>query len=212
MSPTIASLVRTISPAYAPCEHFRGVCSQMRWSPSSGHVPRGFCGALGDIGDVELVLVTAEPGDPLHGEVHTDVESALEYSLSCLRSTATPFHRNIRLILDFCFPQQSLDQQLRRTWRTNSVLCSARVECGRIPQAVERTCMSNYLVRQLALIPHAFVAALGKKAQDRLRRQGIPFFPAAHPSSRRSNDEKHASWRALAEELRKHHQGSGSVS
>jgi hypothetical protein len=200
----VSPLLRTIQPAYAPCEHFGGVCGEMRWSPPGGHVPRGFCGALGDVGEVELVLVSAEPGDPLRGEAHTDLESAVEYSLSSLRRRATPFHQNVRLILDLCFPNLSFDEQLRRTWRTNSVLCSARVECGGVPRSVERTCMSAYLSRQLALVPNALVAALGRKAQDRLRRQGIRFFPAAHPASRKSNEVKHASWKALAQELRRH--------
>lgn len=103
-----------------------------------------------------------------------------------------------------CFPNQSLDEQLRCVWRTNAVLCSAKVECGRVPRSIERTCVSLYLTRQLGLVPQALVAALGNKAQHRLSRQGIRCFPAAHPSSRKSTEEKHASWRALAEELYQH--------
>ena len=197
-------LLKAILPAHAPCEHFRGACKQMRWSPSQGHVPRGFCGALGEVGEVELVLVTAEPGDPQSGEAFTDIQSAVENSLRCLREGATPFHKNICLILDLCFPNQSLDEQLHRTWRTNSVLCSAQVESGPIPQSVESICMRHYLVPQLALLPHALVAALGRKAHRRLGRQGIASFHALHPSSRKSNEEKHASWKALAEELFRH--------
>lgn len=197
----LSPLLDVIRPAYAPCEHFRGVCRQMRWSPTKGHVPRGFCGALGTAIEVQLVLVTAEPGDPLPGEVHSGIQSTVAYSLRGLREGVTPFHRNICLILDLCFPNQSLDEQLRRTWRTNSVLCSAMEECGPVPRAVESACMRRYLAPQLALIPHALVAALGGKAQKRLAREGIAFFPALHPSSRKSNAEKHASWRALAAEL-----------
>jgi hypothetical protein len=194
-------LLDVMRPAYAPCENFRGVCSQMRWSPSEGHVPRGFCGALGTVAEVNLVLVTAEPGDPLPGEAHTSIESTVEYSLRGLREGVTPFHRNICLILNLCFPNQSLDEQLRRTWRTNSVLCSAKVECGPVPRVVESACMRRYLAPQLALLPHALVAALGGKAQKRLGREGIACFSALHPSSRKSNAEKLASWRALAAEL-----------
>lgn len=194
-------LFDVILPAYAPCENFGGDCVQMRWSPTEGHVPRGFCGALGSAADVELVLVTAEPGDPLPGEVHSGIESTVAYSLRGLREGVTLFHRNICLILDLCFPNQSLGQQLRRTWRTNSVLCSAKVECGPVPRGVESACMRRYLAPQLALLPHAMVAALGSKAQKRLAREGIAFFPALHPSARKSNAEKYASWRALADEL-----------
>lgn len=194
-------LIESIRPAYKPCTHFAGVCSQMRWSPANGHVPRGFCGAIGNIREVELVLVSAEPGDPLPSEAHTDIESAIRFSMNVLRNPPSRYHQNFRRILEYCFPGQSLDEQLRRTWRTNSVLCSAEIEGGRITRSIERTCIETYLSPQLALLPHAFVAALGKKAQNRLRRQGILFFPAAHPSSRQSDKLKHASWQALAKEL-----------
>lgn len=197
----VTPLLATLLPAHTPCEQFHGTCTEMRWSPADGHVPRGFCGALGDVAEVELVLVAAEPGDPLRGESHNDFSSTVAHSLSCLRFPPTPFHQNVRLILNMCYPNQSLDEQLRRVWRTNAVLCSAKVECGRVPRSVERTCVSLYLSQQLALVPHALVAALGTKAQRRLRQEGIRYFPAAHPSSRKSTKEKHASWRALAKAL-----------
>ena len=195
------ALLATILPAYGPCDHFSGVCQEMGWNPPAGHVPRGFCGALGSSDEVELVLVTAEPGDPLPGEVHTGLESAVTTSIEGLRNRVTPFHRNVRLILDLCFPGQSFEEQLRRTWRTNSVLCSAQIEGGSMPRPIEDICIQTYLRKQLALMPNALVAALGGKAQNRLRRHGIKFFPAVHPSSRISTPAKHASWRALAEEL-----------
>ena len=205
MSDILSSpLVESICPAYKPCAHFAGVCSQMRWSPANGHVPRGFCGAIGNVREVELVLVSAEPGDPLPGAAHTDIESAITFAMNVLRNPPTRYHQNFRRILEYCFPGQSFDEQLRRTWRTNSVLCSAEIEGGRVPRSIERTCTDTYLARQLALLPHALVAALGKKAQNRLRRQGIRFFPAAHPSSRKSDEAKHASWQALAKQLRIH--------
>lgn len=53
-----------------------------------------------------------------------------------------------------------LDKQLRQIWRTNSVLCSAVVEGGNVPNAIVRTCISSYLKPQLALVPNAMVAAL----------------------------------------------------
>lgn len=92
----VTPLLATVLPAHAPCEQFRATCSQMCWSPADGHVPRGFCGGLGDVAKVELVLVAAEPGDPLPGEAHSDFDSTVAYSLSCLQSPPTPFHQNIR--------------------------------------------------------------------------------------------------------------------
>lgn len=173
----------------------------MRLDPANGHVPRGFWGALGKLRDVELVLVFAEPGDPLPGESHTGIESAMEFSLACLRTGATPFHKNTRRILNLCFPGQSLDEQLRKTWRTNSVLCSAKRESGSVLPAVEDICMRTYLRGQLDLLGHALIAAFGGKAQRRLRREGFQFIPALHPSCRESNERKEQNWRALAAAL-----------
>ena len=207
----VNALAQTLLPAHAPCQHFFDVCSEMRWKPEQGHVPRGVCGATGTLAEVELVLVSAEPGDPLPGETHTGstVDSAVAYSIACLRTPATTFHQNIRLIMDLCFPGQTFEEQLRRIWRTNSVLCSARVECGGVSRIVERTCIMTYLSRQLALVPGALVAALGRKALRRLDRHGIAAFPALHPSSRVSNTEKLASWNALATALRNHRLRTG---
>lgn len=189
----------TLAPSHAKCRHFEGACSSMQWNPSAGHVPRGFCGALGTPSEVWLVLVTAEPGDPLPGETHNGtLQWAMAASLDSLRRRATPFHSNVRLIIDMCFPNTPLEQQLRFVWRTNSVLCSAEIESGPVPIAVVDTCIRAYFLPQIALFPNALVAALGHKAQSRLARHGISAFPALHPSSRVSTKEKQASWRALA--------------
>lgn len=196
-------MLDVVAPSHFPCRHFLGVCRTMRWSPADGYVPRGVCGATGDVSEVELVLLSSEPGDPLPGEVHdiNNIAKTVAFSVECLRYPATPFHQNIRLIMDLCFPGCSFDDQLRKVWRTNSVLCSARVECGSIPAQIVRTCISEYLTKQLALVPHAVVAALGSKTQDRLRKAGIAAFPALHPSCRESNKSKLASWHALAEHV-----------
>jgi hypothetical protein len=54
--------------AYQPCAAFGGECPKNRWDPAHGHVSRGFLGAIGSLREVRLVLLTAEPGDPLEGE------------------------------------------------------------------------------------------------------------------------------------------------
>jgi uracil-DNA glycosylase len=102
-----------------------------------------------------------------------------------------------------------LDKQLRQIWRTNSVLCSAVVEGGNVPNAIVRTCISSYLKPQLALVPNAMVAALGRKAQNRLASNGIAAYPALHPSSRVSNEEKFDSWKGLAKALKDHSKAIG---
>ena len=80
-----------------------------------------------------------------------------------------PFHRNIRWILDLCFPDIDFSQQMRRTWITESYLCSARVESGPIPARSWRTCARDYLLPQLKLLEDRAIVALGWKARERIR-------------------------------------------
>ena len=64
-------LIEVLSPAYGPCRHMLthgGGCPESRWKPAIGHVPRGFLGATGELAEVELVMVLAEPGEPKRAE------------------------------------------------------------------------------------------------------------------------------------------------
>lgn len=123
-------------------------------------------------------MVCAEPGDPHNQESHLggspleQLQSAYAYTYKCLRDGKDLFHRNIRRILDSCFPNQSFDEQLQRVWITDSVKCSASKEGGSVPVAVARECRDRFLLREIALFPNAVVAALGKKAAVRLA--GVP--------------------------------------
>jgi hypothetical protein len=90
-----------LSPAYGPCPEFNDHCTKMRWNPQSGHVPRGFCGALGNLEEVQLILVFAEPGDPHPGEAHSGIESALNYAYQCFESGKDPIHDKINIQLQF---------------------------------------------------------------------------------------------------------------
>jgi hypothetical protein len=201
-------LQRVLLPAYAPCLAFAGVCRRMRWAPARGHVPRGFCGASGALKEVQLVLVTAEPGNPHPGEQHlaqgTPAErlaSAYRYATECLRSGKDLFHRNLRQFLALCWPHDTFDQHLRKTWLTDAVLCSAAREGGSVPRAVERECRTRYLEAQLALFPGAVIVALGGKAERRLA--GIPGVVAARsvaPSGCNRRDAKE-SWAAAVRVL-----------
>jgi hypothetical protein len=130
--------------------------------------------------EVELVLVFAEPGDPHHGESHTGMQSAYEYAMRAFETGKDLFHRNVRSILDACWPSMPLDEQLRRVWLTESVLCSARLEGGSVPLSSARACGLRFLKPQLDLFPSAVVVALGSKAQQRLRSLGIYQFISAY--------------------------------
>jgi len=196
--------------AYEPCSEFCGLCRGiMKWKPENGHIPRGFCGAKGSTDEVELVLVCAEPGDPHDHESHQGVnsldylDSAVSYAYRCFETGKDPFHRNIRYILDLCFPEEDFAQQMRRTWITDSVKCSAPIECGAVPAEVGRACRAKFLEKELAFFPNALVVALGKKAATRLKGfPGILEVAAAAPPFGTRKEAK-TSWDAIQTELLK---------
>jgi hypothetical protein len=198
------ALERVLAAAYRPCCKRETTCRRMWWCPEAGQIPRGMCGATGSLSDVRLVLVTAEPGDPLPGERYSDASpaAAARATLECLSSSRMPFHRNLRPIIDECFPGMTLPEQLARVWITNSVLCSAPREGGPVPKPIETTCGETYLRRQLELLPNAMVVSLGRKSERRLLALGIPSCFAFHPSSRKSEREKLDSWSCVARHVR----------
>jgi len=174
--PIHPELERILLPAFQPCSGFASTCTSMRWKPCGGHAPRGFCGAKGELEEVALVLVMAEPGDPHPEEAHLSdgtplgmLRSTARYTERCMRTNKDQFHVNVRHILDLCFPQLAFDDQLRRAWITDSVKCSAVHEGGRVRVSSARACRLHYLERELALFPSATVVALGRKAQERMR-------------------------------------------
>jgi hypothetical protein len=105
----------------------------------------------------------------INGSAHDWLEAAAAFSYENLKHDPDLYSVNIRFILDSCFPGIGFDDQMRRTWITNSVLCSAPREGGRVPVAITRECRYRYLDKQLALFPSAIVVALGAKATDRMR-------------------------------------------
>lgn len=203
------AVLEVLERAYAPCEALRGACSEMRWAPRAGRVPRGFTGAFGELAEVKLVLVMAEPGDPHLSEAYPDtaapreiLESACRYAYSALDRGADLFHRNLRHILDLCWPDSSLVEQLHHSWLTDSVLCSAIREGAPVPGVSARECRTRYLDAQLDLFPGATVVALGGKAQQRLRgrRDVLHAFAVAPPGCNRR--EAWPSWESIAARFR----------
>jgi hypothetical protein len=207
------SLVKLLASAYEPCSAFAGPCREMRWNPSQGHVPRGFLGAAGALTEIELVLVFAEPGDPHEGETHEGLTSAYSYATVAFEAGKDQFHRNVRAILDSCWPGLTFDEQMKKVWMTESVLCSAMKEGGSVSAAATGECGRRYLAKQLALLPQALVVALGSKAQNRLRSIGftefLPAFAVAPPGCNFSGAKE--SWGRIPFELqRKHHAQQGA--
>lgn len=204
-----SEVLRILEPAY-PCSNFHGACSSMRWDPENGYIPRGFLGATRTPRAVELVLVFAEPGDPHLGEEHSGYASAVEHSYQCMRLGQDQFHRNVRLILDLCFPNMPFDLQLERVWMTESVLCSAKVEGGAVPAIAWRACGSAFLSQQLALFPEALVVALGSKAAARLSALGVEYLKATAAAPPGCNHRGALeSWHSIASALRQRFLAAG---
>ncbi len=170
-----------LEPAYLPCagaDKGHGCHGKVTIDAKVGHLPRGFFGATGTIEDVELVLVVAEPGDPSEGgkldatkeldETYKITTDAFDLANETHRTGK--FHKNVRHILDLCFPNTKFEDQLKKVWFTESVLCSAEVTTHPIDRAAEDECGERYLRAQLDLFPHAVIAALGNKASERIAR------------------------------------------
>lgn len=222
-------LEEVLLPAYGPCPEFTRTCGrEMRWNPSQGHVPRGPLGACGDISEVELVLVFAEPGDPHAEELdpehtallqrggQTALNRVYEYATWAVQNTHDLFHENLRRILDMCWPDASFEQQLRKVWLTDSVLCSAREEAGRVIDQISLVCGRRYLRRQVNLFKNnrpfendnaSLIVAVGGKARDRLRSLGfgasdfISVYSVAPPFAQTNYAEALASWERIPAEL-----------
>lgn len=162
--------------AYRPCCNF-GTCREAQWNPSAGQIPRGFVGATGQLGEVEVVMVSAEPGHPHYDEGHDEgqeaaglMASGIEHVYNCYKTRTDLFHKNVRWFMSQLYPDLTFDQQLRHIWLTEGRLCSIDNEIGNVRDS---TCASHYLTRQLAMLPQATVVAFGGKAQSYLRRLKI---------------------------------------
>ena len=184
-------LLEILAPAFEPCRHFKGACAGIaRWDPVVGHIPRGFKGALGTLDEIELVLVVAEPGDTWATEFFDSesspteyIERITEYSFPTMEMRDA-FSMNLRRILDDCWPGLSLHDQFRRTWITESYLCSAPRESGPVPRQSWSVCGRDYLAPQLSLLSDRAIVACGVKAQQRIEALGFKSFlpvPAIAP-------------------------------
>ena len=135
------------------------------------------------------------------GSAESQLISAYSYAYRCFRDGKDLFHRNIRAILNSCFPDASFDDQMRWSWVTDSVKCSAPIECGAVPGHVARACGSRYLEQELSLFPHALVVALGRKATQRLKGwPGVLNVAAAAPPFGTTRAAKET-WKAIPERL-----------
>jgi hypothetical protein len=202
-------IVRLLELAY-PCAGFTDSCSELTWAPARGHVPRGYGGATGTPGDVRLVLVMSQP-DPPPSDQTFDADMAPQDLINAIcRSTylglaaeRNQFYRNTRFLLSCCFPGVSLQEQLRLTWITQSVLCSAN-DGDEIPASASLECRNRFLARQLELFASATVVALGHSAAKRLA--GHPnLLQATYPGPPACNHRSaRESWNRIGELFARH--------
>ena len=205
-------LAQIIRPAYRPCPGFKLGCKSVaRWKPEDGHVPRGFVGALSSLKEVEVVLVVAEPGDPLPGESYRPKKNPLnqtaQHTFNLMASGNSPFHENLRYILGLIFPKTDMEQQLKKTWITEGYLCSAPSEGAYVKAEAEKECANRYLSKQLDLLGDIPVIALGAKALKRTKRvmqrpqNLIEAYAVAPPGS--NHTPARPSWKAAAKQARR---------
>lgn len=198
-------LKNIISGAITSCPHFCDTCNKVKYDPQTGFMPRGFGGAEGAANEVRLVLVTAEPADPADGEHYSGNADQLfdqqrrvfqENMLGLLKRSgrASPFHKNLRRIAELFWPDLDEEVRWRRTWYTNTVLCSAAQSGGRIAAPIEKACVDTYLKKQLDLFKGAYIVVLGGKARDRMTRMGLHFDTQAQHPSARPNNSRESSW------------------
>jgi|APSaa5957512493_1039668.scaffolds.fasta_scaffold09398_2 hypothetical protein len=184
-------IIEILKPAYNPCEFF-GACTEANWDPKKGHIPRGYLGATGELSEVEVVIVLAEPSHPL--EEYPEQSDPISYISACVSLAYECYafntyqgkplkvsvgHTNLIYILDSLFPDHSFDEQLRKVWITESRLCSIDKKIGEINKDHRLICSNNYLQKQLQILSHADVIGFGKKAQEMLSDMNIKHHKAS---------------------------------
>jgi hypothetical protein len=198
-------LLEILRPAYLPCCEF-GNCSEARWAPQEGHVPRGYLGATTSAEDVRLVIVFAEPGNPQPSEVYSNerpdnmIAAVTDTAYRCFSNGQDVFHRNVCWFLSRRFSSLTFDEQLRHTWLTEGRLCSFAKETG---GRKDRRCADHYLERQLDALPNAQIVAAGGKAQDyltKLKRDFISCYAFAPPGA--NTKKARWSWETALSNLR----------
>lgn len=178
-APTV-ELIEILLPAFHPCIGFTNECSKAVWNPLQGNIPRGFAGATAGLKNVEIIVITAEPGDPHSNEHYTRengqslgpkelLEKATEYGYMCLESGKDQFHRNVRQFLDHLYPMMPFPEQMTRVWFTDAYLCSAKNEGGTVPKEAEQKCVRSYLDSELTKLLGRPIVVFGRKAQFRIK-------------------------------------------
>jgi Uracil DNA glycosylase superfamily len=186
-----------------PCALARR-CQRIQFDAEQGLLPRGIY-APPTLGQVRLLVLAHNPGDPQPGELaifrsaaggrdQVEVASALTYD-SFVRALLPPAQRRrspdhkpkryhprlLRVLMAALGDRQPLEPEAV----LEQVVCSNLVKCqllgAQAPTVTLTNCTSAYLQREFALLPAVPVLAVGSpahRALEQLRRQGQ--LPDAH--------------------------------
>ena len=155
------------------------ICKEAVWNPAKGYIPRSYIGATGNLEDVEAILICISPFEPhravepFPGEGYDPelsplemVEANVKYVHDCIRLLQprfkSRFHLRMKEFLETLYPNEHLNQILKKVWITQCRLCSSNPDSEEVSAD---TCMKHYLKKQLEALPDATVVVFGEQAQ-----------------------------------------------
>ena len=159
------------------------VCKEADWNPAKGFMPRSYIGATGKLEEVEAILVCISPFEPHRavephrGEEYDPEHSSLEmveanvrYVHDCIRGLQprfkSRFHIRMKEFLDKLYPNEHLNQILKKVWITQCRLCSSNSDSTDIDSV---SCMDLYLKKQLEILSDATIVVFGEQAQKAMK-------------------------------------------
>ncbi len=160
----------------------------LRFDAQNGWIPRGMFGAEAGGSKVQLVVVSQNPGHPLHGEAETyrqalsctdddaRADKLLELQEQFIRTVHLQpptgkngrYHRELMGLLREALGTDD-EGVLRHVYFTEAVKCSTADEQAQIALSLYRECTGRTLGRELALFPEAPILALGRGAENAVR-------------------------------------------
>ena len=148
-NPKMQDLLRNL---YQPCPNF-GTCPEAQWNPLQGQIPRGFKGCTGELNEVEVIMVFAEPGHPIpenesyNANLSADeyIRQSVEYGFYKLENGLTNFYQNVRWFFDQLYPATPIREWSKKVWMTESRLCSIDDEIGHVSGPYKSLCAEIHL-------------------------------------------------------------------
>ena len=140
------------------------ICSGAIFDPNQGYVPRAFGGAKAKLSDVAVVIVSNGPQAPIVSERYSDDVNKNLHSIlgnEYFHSRPWQFHENLFRFLDMVFLDLDgeLEEQLKRSWVTNSLHCT--FEQKNVSAHYRKICASKHLIPALKLFTDPIVVLAG---------------------------------------------------